>query len=96
VRWWANGPISYRKATLLDGSLREQLPDLPIPRNLPTCKVTEKPTFIGHYSLAGPPQLLLPQVACVDYGAGHHGPLCAYRWDGETTLTADHFCLTQS
>jgi hypothetical protein len=96
VRWWASGPISYREATLLDGSLREQLPDLPIPRHLPTCQVTEKPTFFGHYSFAGPPRLLLPQIACVDYGAGHHGPLCAYRWAGETTLTANHFCLAQT
>jgi hypothetical protein len=96
VRWWTSGPATYRRAILVQDSLREKLPDLPIPRELPTCQVTEKPTFFGHYSFAGPPRLLLPQIACVDYGAGHHGPLCAYRWDGETTLTANHFCLAQT
>lgn len=96
VRWWTSGPATYRRAILLENSLREELPDLPIPQELPTCQVTEKPTFFGHYSFAGPPRLLLPQIACVDYGAGHHGPLCAYRWDGETTLTANHFCLAQT
>jgi hypothetical protein len=96
VRWWASGPVTYRRAILVEDRLREELPDIPIPRLLPTCPVAEKPTFIGHYSLAGSPRLLLPQIACVDFGAGHHGPLCAYRWDGETTLTARHFCLVQT
>jgi hypothetical protein len=96
VRWWASGPVTYRRAVLIEERLREALPDLPIPRRLPTCQVTGKPAFFGHYSFAGSPRLLLPQIACVDYGAGHRGPLCAYRWDGETTLTANHFCLVRT
>jgi hypothetical protein len=96
VRWWANEPASYRKALLLEKSLSDELPELTIPHSLPVCAVQAKPLFFGHYSLFGPPRPLLPQVVCVDYGAGHHGPLCAYRWKGEKTLTAKHFCLMQT
>jgi hypothetical protein len=96
VRWWTSGPATYREAILLEESLRKELPELPIPVQLPTCRTDGKPLFFGHYSLAGPPRPLLPQVACVDYGAGHHGPLMAYRWDGETVLAANHFCWVQT
>jgi hypothetical protein len=96
VRWWDNEAITYRQAALLGDGLCEQLPDLPIPMHLRSCQVTEKPVFIGHYSLGGSPELLTDQIACVDYGAGHSGPLCAYRWDGETTLDTKKFCLAQA
>ena len=91
VRWWDDEAITYRQAANLAETLREQLPELPIPSHLRNCQITDKPTFIGHYSLPGPPEPLTPQIACVDYGAGHNGPLCAYRWDGETTLDVSHF-----
>jgi hypothetical protein len=96
VRWWANGPLSYRKGILLDARLRAKLPNLPIPRELPTCEATGKPIFFGHYSFSGKPEPLSPRLACVDYGAGHQGPLCAYRWDGESSLDASHFCLVRT
>jgi hypothetical protein len=96
VRWWENGPITYRNGTLLGNGLREQLPDLPVPFELPTFLPTEKPTFLGHYALEGPPEPLSPRIACVDYGAGHQGPLCAYRWEGESTLEAGHFLSVQT
>jgi hypothetical protein len=92
VRWWDNEAITYRQAALLADGLSEQLPDLPIPMHLRSCQVPDRPVFIGHYSLAGAPKLLSDQIACVDYGAGHNGGLCAYRWEGEDTLTAEHFC----
>ena len=95
VRWWDNEATTYRTAAQIGDSLREQLPDLPIPAHLLNCQATDKPIFIGHYSLAGKPKLLSAQIACVDWGAGHNGPLCAYRWDGEATLDESRFCLTQ-
>jgi hypothetical protein len=96
VRWWESGPITYRKATLVGNGLREQLPDLPVPFELPTFQTTEKPMFVGHYALTGAPELLSPQIACVDLGAGHKGPLCAYRWDGESVLDAARFRCVQT
>ena len=39
----------------------------------------------------GEPVLQTPYVRCVDYSAGKGLKLSAYRWDGETVLTADNF-----
>lgn len=45
------------------------------------------PVFIGHYWLSAPhPELLAPNVACLDYSVAKGGFLCAYRWDGERVL----------
>ncbi len=54
--------------------------------------LSAKPVFIGHYSLrADEPGILADNVACVDYGVAKRGFLCAYRWEGEQTLTNEHF-----
>jgi len=50
-----------------------------------------KPVFIGHYALKGPPTLLAPNIACLDYGMGKGGVLCAYRWNGEQVLDPSRF-----
>ena len=51
---------------------------------------TEPPVFVGHYWLPpATPELLAPNVACVDYSvAKEGGMLTAYRWDGERVLDA--------
>ena len=51
-----------------------------------------KPVFIGHYWMRGAkPELLAPNVACVDWSVAKGGFLCAYRWDGEQELDAGKF-----
>ncbi|MFO1021596.1 MAG: hypothetical protein U0903_13000 [Planctomycetales bacterium] len=53
---------------------------------------TEKPVFIGHYWLRGDrPELLAPNIACLDYSVAKGGYLCAYRWDGEQELSNEKF-----
>ncbi|MFO0803542.1 MAG: metallophosphoesterase [Gemmataceae bacterium] len=53
---------------------------------------TEKPVFVGHYWLKDErPAVLAPNVACLDYSVAKGGFLCAYRWQGERTLTDEHF-----
>ena len=53
---------------------------------------TEKPVFIGHYWLRGDrPELLAPNIACLDYSVAKGGYLCAYRWDGEQELSDEKF-----
>lgn len=48
--------------------------------------------FVGHYWLKDErPSLLAPNVACLDYSVAKGGFLCAYRWQGERTLTDEHF-----
>lgn len=53
------------------------------------------PVFIGHYWLRDhPPTPLAPNVACLDYSIAKDGWLCAYRWNGEHTLSPEHFLST--
>ena len=53
---------------------------------------TAKPVFIGHYWLTGEkPELLAPNVACLDWSVAKGGFLCAYRWNGEQTLDPAQF-----
>lgn len=50
------------------------------------------PVFFGHYALrSGRPEPVAPNVACLDYGMGKGGSLCAYRWDGEHRLDPAKF-----
>lgn len=50
------------------------------------------PVFFGHYALKDKtPALIRPNIACLDYGTGKGGFLCAYRWDGEQTLAPAKF-----
>lgn len=55
-----------------------------------------KPVFIGHFALKGRPELLTSNVACLDYGMGKGGVLCAYRWQGEQTLDPGRFVVVKS
>lgn len=58
---------------------------------------TAKPVFVGHYWLkAERPALLAANVACLDYSVAKGGYLCAYRWNGEQSLTNDNFVWPRS
>ncbi len=91
VRWWDESAQCYPQAAMLSPTLREQLPELPIPAHARLTKVAGKPIFFGHYWLSGDPEVLGPHSACVDYSAGKGGALVAYRWSGESVLTAANF-----
>ncbi len=53
---------------------------------------TAKPVFVGHYWLsADRPEPLAGNVACLDYSVAKDGFLCAYRWQGERTLSNENF-----
>jgi hypothetical protein len=49
------------------------------------------PVFVGHYWLTETPAPLAKNVACTDYSVAKGGKLVAYRWDGESVLSADKF-----
>lgn len=49
------------------------------------------PVLVGHYWLTGTPVPLAVNVACTDYSVAKNGKLAAYRWDGETALSAQKF-----
>jgi hypothetical protein len=94
VRWWDASADTYRKAAIIDSSTREKLPDARIPESALLGYDGAKPVFFGHYWREGITHPLLPKVACVDYSAGKGGPLVAYRWDGESELSAGSFVST--
>lgn len=56
----------------------------------------EKPLFLGHYWLTGPPRPLTPMIACLDYSVAAGGKLVAYCFAGERELKADHFVAVPS
>lgn len=101
IKWWISlEGASCRQAIFppvpADGP--SVIPDLP-PEELPTTSpypVTAPPTFFGHYALKGAvPGPILPNLACLDYGTGKGGFLCAYRWDGESRIRPEKFITTQ-
>lgn len=90
TKWWDASLTTYREACL--GVDPELVPDQEIVGRTPI-PVPDRPTFVGHYWLH-PESELSPRshrVACVDYSAGKGGPLVAYRFDGETVLSANKF-----
>lgn len=90
LRWWDEAGTTFRSAALLPPPERAALPDLPIPEHA-RIEATNKPTFFGHYWLTGAMALQSSRAVCVDYSAGNGGPLVAYRFDGESELSADRF-----
>ena len=101
VKWWINlNGATSREAIFphppVDAG-HAPIPDLP-PRNLPSTSAyptDAPPTFFGHYALKAPsPASILPNLACLDYGTGKGGFLCAYRWDGEREMDPAKFIAT--
>ena len=91
VSWWQEGAGTYRTGTDLPEAVRSCLPDTPLPVHARIAVPTDKPIFFGHYCRPGSPSLDSDRFACVDFCAGKGGPLAAYRWDGEATLSAKNF-----
>ncbi len=67
------------------------IPDIALPAREET-RAPDRPTFIGHdwLSPAEAARPLSDRVACVDYSVAKGGPLMAYRYSGEATLTAEN------
>jgi len=99
VKWW----MSLKGRTCREAIFPDSpdAPELPLAEAPSSC--TEYPkdapvTFFGHYALKDPtPQPIKHNLACLDYGVGKDGFLCAYRWDGEQVLeTAKFVCQKDS
>ena len=89
TRWWDRGATTFRAAAMLSPTERLEIPDLPLPPHASVASVSTTPVFFGHYWLTGTPSLQSEHAVCVDYSAGNGGPLVAYRFDGEPTLSPD-------
>lgn len=93
IAWW-HPEVARVKDMLLESNLDlGELGKQPAPDSTPTYAVTEPNCFVGHYWFSGQPRLASSNVACLDFSVAKGGRLTAYRWQGESQLTADHFCF---
>jgi hypothetical protein len=88
TRWWDPSARTYAAAYM--GPPGVTIPDVALDSQLMVPE-PDRPVFVGHYWLDGPPAPVAPKVAVVDYSVANNGPLVAYRFDGETTLSAKKF-----
>lgn len=91
TRWWDREANTFRSSAMLSEDERNRLPAHSIPDHCRIPYRDEKPLFVGHYWLSGVPVPLSNHIACVDYSVAKGGRLSAYRWEGETRLTAKNF-----
>lgn len=95
VRWWLNAEgRNYREMAIPS---RPEILATPVTeedsRRIPGYR-DAVPVFIGHYWLdAISPAILDTHVACLDFSVAKGGHLAAYRWQGEESLTDDHFVI---
>jgi len=91
LKWWKN----LRGLTAREAGFPEtaDIPDAPLTGVPEIDYPAEAPiTFFGHYAVEEDrPAPVTPRLACLDYGLGKGGFLCAYRWDGETELDPHKF-----
>jgi len=91
VKWWLDiDGLNSREAIFPEDP---NIPELP-PRNVPMTgyPADVPPTFFGHYAQKKPaPAPIRANLACLDYGTGKGGFLCAYRWDEESAIDPAKF-----
>lgn len=91
VKWWLdlNG-LTCREAIFPDDPNVPELP--PVDPPMTGYPTDAPPTFFGHYAQKNPiPAPIRANLACLDYGTGKGGFLCAYRWDGERVINPEKF-----
>ena len=95
TRFWGADARTYGDIVFqpdpLPGSIAERALSAAERDQLITYGPQERPVFVGHYWLQGPPEPIAPNVACLDYSAVKYGKLVAYRMDGETCLDPQKF-----
>ena len=95
VKWWRdlNG-ATCREAVFPDNPEIPQAPLGEVPKA--DFSPDSPPTFFGHYALKEVvPAPIESNLACLDYGAGKGGFLCAYRWDGEAVIHPGKFIISK-
>lgn len=93
LKMWKHDATHLREIAIVPGGDVSIIPDLKIADVMPEGikPVEGSPIFVGHYWFAGRPMAETQKVAVLDWSAAKHGPLVAYRWDGEETLENEKF-----
>lgn len=92
IKWWIDPSNNKHDSFLFN--CPDALKDQPIPSDLKLniYPAQAPPVFIGHYWLEDKwPVIQSDNVICLDYSVAKGGNLVAYRWSGETTLSAENF-----
>lgn len=98
VKWWDAEAKTYREAFLGPEAAQSHIPEDPLDVDHEIVYASDAPpVFVGHYWLDGEPDLLAPNVACLDYSvaAPRGGKLVAYRWGGEQALSRSNFVFVE-
>ena len=93
LKIWKHEARSLRDLAIVPSGDTTSVPDLPIHEVFPNGlkPVEGSPIFIGHYWYTGDVSLDSEKVAVLDWSAANHGPLVAYRWEGEQALRNENF-----
>jgi len=92
-RWWESPEgKTFREISF---ESRFDLPDYQIP---PQIIESREPyphdapiVFFGHYCMKDAPNIIKPNICCLDSCVSRKGKLSAYRWSGEKELKAENF-----
>ena len=98
IRWFDGDATTLQEAFLGPEKARSHIPEDPIGADhIIQYSHDDPPVFLGHYWLDTEPQVLAPNVACLDYSvaAKSGGKLVAYRWDGEQELSDDKIVFVE-
>ncbi len=93
TKWWDNSANTYATASV---SAKIDSTDKTPEESRPGYQEDAKPLFIGHYWRKGEPELLMPNVVCLDYSIAvtknnFKGKLVAYRMRPGEDLHKGHF-----
>ena len=96
VRWYLPPDLhTLRTYAMTDRIESDQLLDDASIAAAAPYPVDAPPVFCGHYWMTAiRPEILAPNVACLDFSVAKGGFLCAYRWQGEEILTNESFVWT--
>lgn len=93
IKWWESPAGKTFHDLSFESKFR--LPQYTIPPEiLPDFEIYPEdapPVFFGHYCRGNGPFVINGNLCCVDSCVTNWKVLAAYRWNGETTLQADHF-----
>ncbi|RYD21668.1 MAG: hypothetical protein EOP88_10570 [Verrucomicrobiaceae bacterium] len=98
ARWWESASEGVGYDALIFPA-NPDLPALPVDAQalalIPGYPEDAPPVFFGHYLKAADSPLAPERhnVACLDHGGGSHGPLVAYRWNGERHIRPEGYVV---
>jgi hypothetical protein len=95
TKFWCHEPQTYNDVVFQPDPLPPEMAHRVLTaiekQQLLSYPLTEPPVFVGHYWMAGVPEPIQDNIACLDYSAVKYGKLVAYRMDGEQVLDKSKF-----